>query len=86
MVLFVLGFVALSLWAVVVDTLGPIILHGSKTASLGCFLLTCIFLLEVNALCSLQELASFRLVQQELPLIVNPAICKSSFNNAVKSL
>ena len=54
--MFVLAFVALSVWAVVVDTLGPIILHGSKTASLGCFLLTCIFLLEVRNLCSADSL------------------------------
>ena len=47
MVLFVMGFVALSLWAVIVDTLGPVTLNGSRAASVGCFFLACIFLLQV---------------------------------------
>ena len=43
MVLFVMGFVGLSVWAVVVDTLGPVVLRGSDAASIGCFALACIF-------------------------------------------
>lgn len=50
MVLFVMAFVILSVWAVIVDTLGPVIQHGSKAASTGCLLLAFIFLLQVRPL------------------------------------
>lgn len=49
MVLFVMAFVALSVWAVVVDTLGPAIGHGTPLMSTACFILTCIFSVEVGA-------------------------------------
>lgn len=44
MVLFVLGFIALSAWAVVVDVLAPQIMHGSRGSSALCFVVAAVFL------------------------------------------
>lgn len=50
MVLFVLGFIALSVWAVVVDVLVPQILHGSRGYSALCFIVAALFLFLVGML------------------------------------
>lgn len=55
MVLFVMGFVLLSVWAVVADALGPIILHGTGGASIGCLSLACVFLLQASHNCKSQR-------------------------------
>lgn len=48
MVLFVLGFIALSVWAVAVDVLLPQILHGSRGSSVLCFVVAVVFLTSVS--------------------------------------